>query len=283
MEAILAKKPENYWPLLKRSIKLYRKSFSKIILFALALSMITFLPRLISDIIGQDIFGMVPLLSLQRLWLIVTSLIALIFFIGIIWHIHCVIRGVHEPYIEDFTVGIKKMVIALIAGIIQSIIIYGSFILLYTGLIFMSKHHLLFDKSTIGMLITSAIFVLLTMLMLYLWSLFIFFLPLIAIENKGVFTSLGRSVRLVWNHGIRAFTLQITPWIIYLYLLSFIRFFGIDIHIYFSMVQSHTIWSTLINLVVFALFIPWVAALMLVQLNDLELRNNLVPATKKRK
>jgi hypothetical protein len=89
---------------------------------------------------------------------------------------------------------------------------------------------------------------------------------------------------LVWNHWWRVFSTQLTPWLFYLALLIAVKYvLHIDFHIYFTQKIDNTLWVTIAHIAVFSLFIPWVAALLLVQLKDLELRKSLVAAHQSKK
>ena len=67
---------------------------------------------------------------------------------------------------------------------------------------------------------------------------------------------------------------QITPWLAYLITLIIIKFgIKVPIHIYFvNPGEQQTFLATFIHILIFAIFVPWVGAVMLVQLRDLELR-----------
>ncbi len=93
MDTLLPTQPSSYKELIKNSLKLYRASFSRIIILSFFLSLVVFIPQLLSDIIGQDIFSNLPPFSPHRLWFLVVNLIGITFFIGMLWRMHCVIRG----------------------------------------------------------------------------------------------------------------------------------------------------------------------------------------------
>jgi hypothetical protein len=276
METLLPSQPESYKQLIRRSFLLYRKSFSKIILLSFLLSVVVFIPRLLSNIIGQDIFANISPFSPHRLWLVVIDLVSLTCFIGILWHMHCVVVRLHEPLVEDFLVGIKKVIYVFIAAIIQSTIVFAVVMLIYGIQILLHEHHLLFGKNLLGILFTVFVFFSQLAIIVYVSTLFCFFIPIIAIENKGIITSLERSVSLVWNHWWRTFSVQLTPWFSYLILLLIIKYvFRLNIHIYFMEYDSHSNWITCLYIILFTLFIPWAASLMIIQLKDLELRKKL--------
>lgn len=283
MESILPSQPESYKPLIWRSLLLYRRGFSKVVLFSFLLAITTFIPRIMSDVIGQDLFTTLEPLSPYRLWLIVVDIAALIFFVALLWHMHCVMRNKHEPFIEDFTVGAKKSLYVFIAAIIQSAIVFAFSLIVY-GLLFLLHHfQVLFINSLPGIIFTTAIFFGQFLLLMYVSTLFIFMIPLIAIENKGIFQAIETSVLLGWNHWWRIFSTQLTPWIFYIVLLIIVKYaFGVDIHIYFTKKVNFNIWATTLNIGLFTLFAPWVAALLVTQLKDLELRKKTCPKTTKK-
>jgi hypothetical protein len=109
----------------------------------------------------------------------------------------------------------------------------------------------------------------------YIYYLFYFYLPLILTENEGAFSSLKKSAVLVWRNWWRTCVVQILPWACYLIFLVIVReAFKLNLHIYFIDNYSPTIGITCLQILLFALFIPWPAATLLVQLRDLELRKN---------
>lgn len=281
MDTLLPTQPSTYKELIKKSLTLYRASFSRIIILSFFLTIVIFIPRILSDVIGQEIFSNVPPLSPHRLWLLAVNLVGITFFIGILWRMHCVIRGFHEPLIEDLTVGIKKVIYVVVATLFESAILFALAMIMYGLEIILNQHHLLFHHQLMMTALIMLIFVLQFFLLVYVSTLFIFFIPIIAIENKGVIGSFEHSVLLVWNHWWRVLSLQISPWICYLILLFVIRsVFGIDIHLYFFKYTTHSIIATLLHFIIFVFFMPWVAATLLVQLKDLELRKK-IPHVKK--
>lgn len=275
MDTILPSRPLNYIEIIKRSLLLYRHGFSKIVWIALLLSIIVFIPQLLSAIAQQDIFLNLPPLSPHRLWMVLINLVSLAFFVAILWHLYCVARNLHEPLIEDMVMGLKKALLVFIAAIIQSAILFA-----VTGIIFglqllLYQYNVIFSGSIMSVVITGLIFIGQFLLILYMSVLFVFFVPLIAIENKGILTSIEKSVLLAWNHWWRVFSVQLTPWVCYLLLLALLRY-GLhsNMNIYFFE-PTPSLWLTLLNILIFALLIPWVAAVLVVQLKELEIRRKV--------
>ncbi len=278
MDVLLPAKPESYHQIIKRSFLLYRNNFFKTIVLSLALSIIVFIPRIVSDLMQRDFFYNLGLLNPNRLWLVIIDLSALILFIGLLWRIHCEMVAVHEKLRDDFVVGIRKFIAVIAATLIQSAIIFLVAITITGIQVLLHRHHLLFVHSLLGNLFTVFIFAGQLAIIVYVSTLFIFFVALIAIENAGVLTSLEKSTWLVWNHWWRTFSVQVTPWMYYILLLFLVKYgLGIDIHIYFMDNRIHPLWTTGLHIILFALFIPWVAAILLTQLRDLELRKKLLP------
>ena len=284
MESILPQQPANYGQVISRSLTLYRVAFAKIVFFALLMALIVFIPRLLSDIIGQDIFANIDPLSPHRLWFLAIEIGSLIFFIAILWHMNCVVRGKKEPLVQDVMTGTKKALSVFIASMLQCAIIFAFSFLVYGVLLLLNHLQLLFINSLAGVILTTVIFAGQLLLLLYVSTLFIFQVPLIALENKGILSAIENSVLLVWNHWWRVFSVQATPWIAYLCTLIVFKYIlQIDIHIYFTNKSHNEIATTVLNMALFTLFIPWVAAILLSQLKDLELRKQLVPKSKTRK
>lgn len=275
MDSSLPSAPENYKQLIKRSIWLYRASFLKIILFALLFSIITFIPRYASIFLNKESLLSSFLLNPQRLWLFIIDIIALPFFIAILWHMYCVIRQKNEPLIEDLVIGLKKIVQVFLAVFIQAaFLLIVAITMIVLQQIYLQSDLFAVENFT-GLLLLSVGFVLQLFLLVYMQTLFIFLLPLIVIEKKGVFKALSSSVSLVWSHWGKTFCVQITPWLCYLFILLAMKLiFRINIHIYFLENTHHPLGPVLMNTIIFALIVPWIAAVMIIQLKDLELRKN---------
>jgi len=275
MDTILPSQPCGYAELIKRSFRLYNISFAKVALLSLMLSIIIFIPRLISDFVGQEIMANIPAISWHRLWITGIHFIGLFFFIAIIWHMYCLTQERREPFMEDLRVGAKKVFYVFVATILQSLVVVALILLIFEINIYLHQYNYL-PISGEGWILTGIFLIAETFVTLYVSTLFIFLIPLIAIENKGIVGSLERSVYLSWNHWWRIFSAQVTPWICYYFILYFLKFgLKINIHLYFIEHGSHPLWSSLLNILVFAVFIPWVPALLLVQLKDLELRKHI--------
>jgi len=276
MDTLLPEAPLNYSALIKRSILLYKASIKHVLFLSILLSVVAFIPRFLSLTIGQDIFYNLGPLDPHRFWLFVINIASLIFFISILWRIHGIICNAHEPLKEDLKIGIKKVVQVFIASIIQSTLVFGTTLLIFSILLVI-KDYLIPSVHYLHIALFSLIFIAQFVLLLYIYSLFIFLTPIIAIENKGIISALKRSVLLVWNHWWRTISVQTTPWICYLLVLVIMKsILNINIHIFFAERSHHSLLVTFCNMIMFALFIPWVATLLLVQLKDLELRKNII-------
>lgn len=268
--------PSRNKKVISRGLILYRLAFSKVVLFSLLLSIVVFIPRLIADVIGHNFFTQLDILSVHRLWMIAIDVAALIFFIAILWHMHCVLRDKHEPLVEDVATGLKYVWSVLLAALLQCAIMFAFSYIIAGVMIMMGYFHILFSNSLPGIIFTTLAFFTQAFLLIYIATLFIFVIPLIAIERRGIIRAIEGSILLVWNHWWRVFSVQVTPWIFYCISLVLIKYLAhIDVHIYFTNKTGNQLTSTIVNIIIFALFIPWVAANLLTQLKDLELRKRL--------
>lgn len=276
MDTILPAKPSSYKQLIKLSFLLYGMSVGKVLLLSLGLALVVFFPRLLSNALQQNIFAVLSSFHVYRIFLLVLNILSLFLFISILWRVHCVIRHKHEPLSEDISRGLKKVFYGFIAAIIQSLIILCALSLIIGLQVLLNYYNLLFSTHPLGIVVVTALFMGELFLILYVSFLFIFFIPLITIENKGILTSLEKSMFLVWNHWWRVFSVQVTPWVCYTLLFSIIRICLPSLFSAYFLQSSIGMWGLiLLNIILFAIFIPWVAALLLIQLKDLELRKKL--------
>lgn len=285
MNISLSEAPESYSRLLLRSLRLYVASFFRVFFLSLILSFIVFIPRLYSEFLGQNLFSTLPVTSPQRLWLTLIDFASLIFFTGVLWRIHCFMTNAHESMVDDIKISLKKFPYILIAGILQNIVFILIFIIYMATMFFygmfhqnaLTTEHWYFDLFKQNYLFLLS-FLIPVAAFFYMFFEFYFYLPIILLENQGIISSLKKSVILVWKNWWKVFLLQITPWLIYLICLVIIKnVFKISIHIYYVEPDiEYTIPATLFHLVFFAIFIPFVATTMMVQLKDLELRKRRI-------
>lgn len=277
MEAILSTQPESNWELFKRATRLYQLTLSKTFLFSFILAMVVFIPRIISTYLGRNIFATLNPYSLSYLWVVILNLAVLGLFIAIIWHMHCVIRHKHEAIKDDVLMGVKKLLTVFLAGIVENTIVFIFAICVIMMQLHLHQYSWLNSNSLFALIFTIALFLAQFILLAYIATLFYFLTPIITTENAGLFSAIKRSASLVWNHWWRTLSLQLAPWLCYLLVLMLLKFVvDLDIHIYFIRHQNtYDYTSLIINLLLFAFFIPLVAATLLVQLKDLELRKKL--------
>lgn len=273
MQFTQAVAPESIGQQFFRSLKLYLKSFFHIFPFGLGLAIIAFIPRLISLYAGQEFLVPTSIWNLKSLLLLGIDICGLIFFTAMLWRIKCLIISRKDSIWEDFKTAVKKTPYILVAVIIQAflfilinIISYGLYML--AGLRHMDPTAPVSVNWAIG-----GVFVFQGMATVYIYFLFYFYLALILTEDKTALSSLKQSVVLVWKNWWRTFWVQVLPWICYLLILVAIRnVFNLDIRIYFLHNAGLNAYISMLQIVLFAVFIPWPAATVLVQLRDLELR-----------
>ena len=274
METLLPQSPVRYFALINNSFKLYRASFKRVIWLALIMSFIIFIPRLASVFFMPDLMSTSDVLSVKNLIVLLCNLTSIFFFVVILWRIRCVITGAHEKLAEDFSVGVKKLVYVALGAIVQGILFIGfTFGILYLQLYLVSSNQSVISEHLI---FASIMLLCEILLVLYVAMLFYFYIPLIAIENNNPISALKHSAQLVWNHWSRVILAQLTPWFIYLFVLMVIRFvMHIDINIYFMQAENESPLISIIDFFLFALFIPWIACVLLSQMHDLEIRNKM--------
>lgn len=271
MDAILSPKPQSIFATLYQSLLLYGRAFFETLMLGLAISVTAFFPRLLAIIFGHDIFQNLPPFSPLKLLLFLLDLIALFFFTAMLWRVRCVIYNQHETIKEDMKVAIAKIPLIIVAAAIQLVIF------LLVGVITYLFVHYFFANTLVSnkvYLYTMALLILFEISILVFLSVsFYFYQPLILTENQGMANSLVQSLKLVWNNWWRTFWVQITPWAYYLAILLLVRFgANLNIHIYYFPHQEETLGIVMFHILMFALFIPWIAATLLVQLHDLEVR-----------
>lgn len=275
METLLPAQPESYQRLLNRSLHIYKWAFPKIFLFSLLLAVVAFIPRLVSASMGTDIFLAIPFFDIRRLSLILIDLLSIILFLAILWRVNSIASGFYDSTKEDFQLAFKKIPAVFIAVILQMAIVITLGLALAGIGYFINKNLFLFAPSFKLTFFTAGIFVIQLIISVYLFVLFYFYSPLITIENKGIVSSLQKSARLVYGHWWRTVKLQFTPWATYLFILIVIKYgLNIPVHIYFVELGPQSFGAILLQILLLALLIPWIAAVLLVQLRDLELRRH---------
>lgn len=267
--------PETAKQLFIRSLQLYRFAFSHVIILALILATASFIPRLLAIAIGQDVFATLPTLSPQRLWLVLLDLVGLVFLTAILWRMQCLITGIHETIQNDISVALRKLPYIVVTVMIQSTIFLLILLTTITFYSYLQQQNLLVNPNAFTIMMVILPWFLQIMINIYIAISFLFYLPLILTENKGIISSLMESAHLVWGKWWRTLRIQITPWVFYLITLLLLKFgAGLNIHIYFFHPTAQSLPATVFHIIVFALFVPWIAATLLVQLRDLELRKN---------
>jgi hypothetical protein len=279
MQIEMSTQPESLSKLLVRSLRLYRATFLRVFYLGLLLSVIAFIPRLMTFVIGENYLITLPINSPKRLWFIIIDLISIALFTAILWRMRCKSLNIHEGILTDFKVAIKKLPFIFMAGVIQSFIIMVIYLSIFMLFFFLHKQPNLISSAAF-FFIAASMSIIQALIAIYLFIAFYFYLPLILTENKRVFAALKESIHLVWGNWWRTFKLQIIPWLVYLACLFIIRdIIHINVHIYFfRALEEITLPGVILHIFLFALFIPWIAATQLVQLRDLELRKKMLPS-----
>ncbi|SRR5579883_254163 len=279
MTILTATHPETIRQVLRRSFRLYRRVFFHVFLLSVLLSITVFIPRILTLIIGENIFLNMPILDPHRLWLSLITVVIFLFFGAILWRVYCFTRQAHDSLRDDMNIAFHKIFYIFIAAVLQSflfaIVIYFVGVIVFNIVLYPHFHFNSLSNTEITLL--TLLFIFQCCLITYILFATYFYLPTIVIENKGIISSFAKSVTLVWGNWWRTFITQMTPWLFYVLMLMIVRdFFKINVQIYFvESADPPSLTITLIHILVFAIFVPFVATTAIVQLRDLELRKKL--------
>lgn len=282
MSFSLATAPETIEKQFLRSFRLYRSSFLHTLIFSFIFAAIVFLPHYIFIITGFHVFAVTDFLDPRKFLFLLIDIFALFFFTSMLWRIHCVINQSGETLLDDLSKAVKKLPFIVAAALLQSIIIFIIHFLTI-GFLFLLMETMLLppQTTTTGFVLTSAILIIQALAVFYVIFLFYFYLALIVTENRSIIESLKRSATLVFGNWWRVICVQLLPWISFFLAFMIIRgIFALETSSFFFDITHATWQSTFVHMLCFALFAPWIASAMLVQLKDLELRKTLSePAT----
>ncbi|MES2218937.1 MAG: hypothetical protein V4501_11065 [Pseudomonadota bacterium] len=283
MAYVPATGPETTKQLLDRSLHLYKTAFHKIFPIALALAILAFTPRMLALVYGAKLHHFS--LSINQLAQLLLDLLSMIFFTAMLWDMRCVMTNDQENLIKDFKKSLKKIPLIIGASVVETAILLISTLTLFTMyfiFIRLFTHHFVIPADRFKVFLLTLPMIFQVLFNVFIFILLLFYLPIIVAENKGIFIALLRSAKLVWGNVWRVLKLQLTPWFIYsLWLIFFKNVFGLKIHIYFFALNNLSWSAVIVHLLIFALFVPWSAATLLVQLHDLELRKKLKPFDQK--
>jgi hypothetical protein len=261
--------PETPRQILARSARVYRSSFFKVILVALLLAATTFMSPLIAVIGGHDLATTVPDSALKRLSPLLFEIIGITLFTIMLWRIRCVMDNFKESLKNDLMITLKKIPRIVGAALVETGISI-SLIFMSLGLFyFLRDQHLLLTMDKLQMTLVVSLLSIQFVMDIFIFILLMFYLPLILTENKHIFEALGKSAGLVWGHWWRTFSIQIVPWCFYLLTLYILKSL---FHMNLFHTSGFTLAEVSTDIIILAFFIPWFAATLLVQLNDLELR-----------
>lgn len=272
MPNLLAVKPQTYLQILKQSISIYRQSFLHVYWVSLIISLVVFIPRLILTFFDPHYFNSTQVFDAHMIWFFLSEIVGVFFFIILLWRMYSVLMGVDDKVREDLNIATHKIWPILGAVLLQVVIFLATAAILYFFYQFIFTERM-YPKSATIALIALTLYILLEF---YLIFLFVFYLLLIVIENKGIIASLKKSAQLVWGLWWRNFWILMTPFLCYTVFLIFIRYIlAIDLPIYFIDSHPSSKWIPIFYMFLFSLFIPWNAAILITQMRDLELRKKL--------
>jgi hypothetical protein len=257
--------PETLSQVIGRAWSLYLSTFVKVFLLALTIAVITFIPKAILLYVEAN---WISLTHFQfKLIVLVVEIIDLSLFTAILWRLQCVTTNKREKLRDDLLTAIKKVPLVIVAALLQDLLLL---LVAATALHSMNPMH----RDAVSILISAMPIILGSFLYVAIFFYFFFYLPLILTENNNPVRALWHSTQLVWENWWRVYWTQLTPWLIYFIctlackmLLSYITpYLPMEVMIFITLI---------VEIGLIAVFIPWFAATMLVQLRDLELRKKI--------
>ena len=273
---IISTHPQPYRELIKRSLRLYFASFGQILFHAFLFAFIIFLPRLLAYIFNLRLISNQSFSLLDVIYIALIDFAALLVLVAMFRKLHDIAHYKKPDFRLRLDVNLKKVTATFVACVIQNIIVFGVIYLTFAFQYMLYRNHMLFaspNSFSINVVLMVLLFALQVAIIFYLSTLFIFLVPLIAIEDKHIFESIARTIALTWNHWWRVFATQLTPWICFFLLTLAVRYIAdINVRIYAIDSASNSLLVTLLQMFLFTLFISWPLSLLYIQLKDLECR-----------
>jgi hypothetical protein len=270
---------------LTRSWDLYRSTFLKAFLMALLLSIIEFLPRLITIIVGHETFAINAHFNYYRVLILFDNILELVLFAAILWCMQNTAQGYHETLKTDYKTGLEKLPAIIGASFIQLFLYALVSLSAIATVLYLDKYEFLPGTHILNVFLHGIPIMLQFFINLFLFVLFYFYMALIITEDNGPIDSLEHSARLVWGRWWKTFWVIVTPWLVYTLVLMGFKALGVNLHIFIieTPIYSMTLFPTLVHIILFAIFIPWFASTMLVQLRNLEFLHGKIVTVEKAK
>jgi hypothetical protein len=245
--------PQSIGKVLDNMFRLYGATFWKVIWISAGAALIANLPSLLMPPMPTDDPEAAMAAMRQFLWILPLSMLATLYSYAAILHrMHAVATGANADLGTALRIGLIKLFPLLVASILY-------FLALTVGLVLLVVPGILLGLS------------------LY------FYLPLIVVYNKGILAGLKSSHRLVWGNWWRTATVVAVPMFL---IMAFYGILGLvagitgvgiavggggEAEVQRSL-ETYALISELAATLFSAFIGPLFAALLLVQLHDLELR-----------
>jgi hypothetical protein len=245
--------PQSIGKVLDNMFRLYGTTFWKVIWISAGAALIANLPSLLMPPMPTDDPEATMAAMRQFLWILPLSMLATLYSYAAILHrMHAVATGANANLGTALRIGLIKLFPLLIASILYLLALAVGLVLLVVP----------------GILLGLSLY---------------FYLPLIVVDNKGVLAALKSSHRLVWGNWWRTATVVAVPMFI---IMAFYGILGLvagitgvgiavsgggEAEVQRSL-ETYTLISELAATLFSAFIGPLFAALLLVQLHDLELR-----------
>ena len=235
--------PQSIDKVLQSSLKLYAFTFRQVIAFALVAAVITALPEfVIPELNARD-----PKIVIQAIetyvWLFrVVMVPSLVFYNAIYYRMDNAVRDPSKDYAHALAVGVKKTLPVVAALILCGLVVgLGLMLALVPGI--------------------------------FLGVSLVFCQPIIVLGQEGIGGALKSSFRLVWGNWWRTFAVFLVFSMAVMAVFMIMGFlFGFAVVPHENPEAASSLLLSLVGIVTSAVMTPLFSALVLVQLNDLNLR-----------
>ncbi|MDH3694181.1 MAG: hypothetical protein OER96_06375 [Gammaproteobacteria bacterium] len=250
-----AQEPQTIGKVLDNAFRLYKASFKEAVLFSFLYASIVSMPEIIFALIPGDVPELGPTAtSIYWIVFVIALTIGVVFYNGFFFRMHCVAAEEESSNATALNVGLQKLLPIFIATVFCVIaVLLGLVLLIVPGVILM-----------VSLILYSA---------------------LIIVDNEKILSSLKRSHKLVWKNWWRTTVVFFVPFIV---MVVFSMAIGAIVLLGVGMImgpfsdsatafQAHgyqaiILISVLGNTIIYTFTMPLLAAVMLIQTNDLKLR-----------
>ena len=236
---------QSIWQLYQISFKFWKVGFKEYSPLMLICAVVAALPHFfIPELNTFHLHRTFELFKYRWLFSLFYTVFVVYAFIAILYRIDMILIEKEGHIGEALFVGLKKLPVVILSFLI----------------------------SIIAVLLGFALFVIPGLIVAILLSMYF---VLIIVDNEGLITAFNHSCDLVRNNWWRTAIILLVPSILYWVIVWLLESHTVKVWIYKSFFSGGEIWvlHNLSRIVLNIIYFPWFCALMLLQLNDLKLRN----------